>query len=37
MIVKLDDRLWFPDPHFGEEDGLVAVGGDLSVDRLLLA
>ena len=37
MIVKLDDRLWFPDPNFGEEDGLVAVGGDLSVDRLLLA
>ena len=37
MRVKLDDRLWFPDPHFGEEDGLVAVGGDLSVDRLLLA
>ena len=29
--------LWFPDPHQGEEDGLIAVGGDLSVDRLLLA
>ena len=36
-VFQLDDRLWFPDPHFGEEDGLVAVGGDLSVDRLLLA
>ncbi len=36
-IFQLDDELWFPDPHLGEEDGLVAVGGDLSVDRLLLA
>lgn len=31
------DILAFPDPHYGEEDGLIAVGGDLSVDRLLLA
>jgi len=37
MVFQLDDKLWFPDPHLGEEDGLVAVGGDLSVDRLLLA
>ena len=36
-VFQLDDNLWFPDPHLGEEDGLVAVGGDLSVDRLLLA
>ena len=36
-VFQLDDKLWVPDPHFGEEDGLVAVGGDLSVDRLLLA
>ena len=36
-IFQLDERLWFPDPHLGEDDGLVAVGGDLSVDRLLLA
>ena len=36
-VFQLDDKLWFPDPHLGEEDGLVAVGGDLSVDRLLLA
>ncbi|MCQ2536887.1 MAG: leucyl/phenylalanyl-tRNA--protein transferase [Lachnospiraceae bacterium] len=27
----------FPDPTLAEEDGLLAVGGDLSVDRLLLA
>ena len=37
MVIQLDKGLWFPDPHFGEEDGLIAVGGDLSVDRLLLA
>ena len=36
-VFQLDDRLWFPDPHLGEDDGLVAVGGDLSIDRLLLA
>ena len=36
-VFQLDNDLWFPDPHLGEEDGLVAVGGDLSVDRLLLA
>ena len=37
MVFQLDDKLWFPDPKLGEEDGLIAVGGDLSVDRLLLA
>ena len=36
-VFQLDDELWFPDPRLGEDDGLVAVGGDLSVDRLLLA
>lgn len=36
-VFQLDKNLWFPDPHLGEEDGLVAIGGDLSVDRLLLA
>ena len=36
-VYQLDNDLWFPDPYQGEEDGLVAVGGDLSVDRLLLA
>jgi leucyl/phenylalanyl-tRNA--protein transferase len=37
----LTSRLWFPDPRTarkgGEFDGLVAIGGDLSVPRLLLA
>ena len=37
MITLLDDNLWFPAPHFGEPDGLIAIGGDLSIDRLLLA
>lgn len=36
-VYQLDDELWFPNPHLGEESGLVAVGGDLSVNRLLLA
>ena len=36
-VWQLDDELWFPDPHTGEDDGLVAIGGDLSVNRLLLA
>ena len=37
MVFHLDDELWFPDPHLGDEDGCIAVGGDLSIDRLLLA
>ena len=36
-VYQLDNDLWFPKPQLGEDDGLVAVGGDLSVDRLLLA
>ena len=36
-VWQLDDELWFPNPRWGEDDGLVAVGGDLSVNRLLLA
>jgi len=38
MVFKLDDdELWFPAPQYGEEDGFIAIGGDLSFDRLLLA
>jgi leucyl/phenylalanyl-tRNA--protein transferase len=37
MIFRLDDRLVFPNPELAEFDGLLAVGGDLSVERLLLA
>ena len=37
MVFRLDNTLTFPDPHLGDSDGLLAVGGDLGVDRLLLA
>lgn len=37
MIYKLTKSLAFPKPVNVEPDGLLAVGGDLSVDRLLLA
>ncbi len=37
MIFRLDERLLFPEPALAEEDGLLAVGGDLSTKRLLLA
>lgn len=37
MIYRLDNELWFPTPYNGEPDGLIAIGGDLSIDRLLLA
>ena len=36
-VWQLDDDLWFPNPRWGEDDGLVAIGGDLSVERLVLA
>jgi len=37
MVFRLDERLLFPHPELAEPDGLLAVGGDLSTDRLLLA
>jgi len=36
-IAILDQRLRFPSPHAADAEGLVAIGGDLSVPRLLLA
>jgi leucyl/phenylalanyl-tRNA--protein transferase len=33
----LDDNPGFPDPALAEEDGLLAIGGDLSIERLLIA
>lgn len=36
-IFSLSDQLIFPPPAYAEPDGLVAVGGDLGPDRLLLA
>lgn len=35
--VLLDERLHFPDPRRADAEGLVALGGELSVPRLLLA
>ena len=37
MVYELTEDIVFPDPRLGEEDGLLAVGGDLSQERLLLA
>lgn len=38
MIWQLtDDPCLWPDPHTGEEDGFIAVGGDLSPQRLYAA
>lgn len=36
-VYRLGDELAFPDPAEAEPDGLLAVGGDLAPDRLLLA
>ncbi|MCR5331327.1 MAG: leucyl/phenylalanyl-tRNA--protein transferase [Lachnospiraceae bacterium] len=37
-VYKLEEgKIYFPKPELAEPDGLLAVGGDLSVDRLLLA
>ncbi|NDC41936.1 MAG: leucyl/phenylalanyl-tRNA--protein transferase, partial [Chitinophagia bacterium] len=36
-IALLDHNLWFPPVDKAMSDGLLAVGGDLRVDRLLLA
>jgi len=37
MPILLDQLLAFPSPHLASAEGLVAIGGDLSVPRLLLA
>jgi len=36
-VFLLSDTIEFPPPHLASEDGLLAVGGDLSQKRLLLA
>ena len=36
-VYRLTKKLIFPPPELAEEDGLLAVGGDLSVERLVLA
>ena len=36
-VFRLIDELIFPDPRWATEEGLLAVGGDLSPERLVLA
>ncbi|MGE9310595.1 leucyl/phenylalanyl-tRNA--protein transferase [Niabella sp. CJ426] len=36
-IFALDESIHFPPVHLAEPDGLLAIGGDLSCERLLLA
>lgn len=36
-IYALTENIAFPSPNLAEEDGLLAIGGDLSPNRLLLA
>jgi leucyl/phenylalanyl-tRNA---protein transferase len=36
-LFALDERIWFPPVEESMEDGLLAFGADLSVERLLLA
>lgn len=38
MVYQLsEDEIWFPEQGLADEDGLLAVGGDLSANRLILA
>lgn len=36
-IFQLTKEIVFPKPELSEEDGLLAIGGDLSLERLILA
>lgn len=36
-MILLTHKLFFPPPEEADEDGLLCIGGDLSVERLLLA
>ena len=35
-LYALNDQLWFPPVQDALEDGLLAMGGDMGIDRLLL-
>jgi len=37
VVFRLDKRILFPPTDLAEDDGLLAIGGDLSQERLLLA
>lgn len=36
-VFQLDNSLWFPSPETYEDHGIVAIGGDLGTERLILA
>lgn len=36
-MYRLTEEITFPHPDYADADGLLAIGGDLSLDRLLLA
>jgi leucyl/phenylalanyl-tRNA---protein transferase len=36
-VFLLSDKVYFPSPHFARKDGLLAIGGDLSQERLISA
>lgn len=36
-MITLSEKLWFPPLEEAMHDGLLAIGGDLSIDRLILA
>lgn len=36
-VAVLDNKLWFPKPEQALSNGLLAIGGNISVERLLLA
>jgi len=36
-VFVLDNSLEFPHPKYSEPTGLLAIGGDLKIERLLLA
>jgi leucyl/phenylalanyl-tRNA--protein transferase len=36
-VFLLSDKIEFPSPHLASEEGLLAVGGDLTLKRLLMA
>ncbi len=36
-VYRLSSKLIFPNPELANKDGLLAVGGDLSIERIILA